>query len=160
MRIELLVNLKTTHGGLIPRGSIFTDEYKPIPGTILRKIGTPLVRVLPDTPISQPPVPQIIEPEEAVTMEAPEPKQSEIFAFQQEPSKNFSHMEQQSPSVEEAASDQSEPELSSVKIRKPRVRRKVASSENEKQVSPPVEVKKTTKTTTTKTRRRRRKKSE
>jgi hypothetical protein len=155
MRIELLVNLKTTHGGIIPRGSIFSDEYKPIPGTISRKIGTPLVRILPDSPVSQSPVPQIVLPDEAVTMEAPEPKQSEIFMFQEEPLKESLDMEAEPPQIEEAAPETVPVEEKPPTVAKRRVRAKKKTAE--------IDSEKTTvsggsrKTSVTKPRRRRKK---
>ena len=73
MKVMLMVNLKLAKGRVLPKGAIFTDEYKPFPGFIQRKIGTPLVQVLEDK-IKH----EVVEIDD-FTMETPEPKQEEIM---------------------------------------------------------------------------------
>ena len=77
MKVELLVNLKTTKGAIIAKGSVFSDEYKPLPGRISRlmKNHPGLVRILDDRKTS----PGVVVQEESFTMEAPEPTAQEVF---------------------------------------------------------------------------------
>lgn len=74
MKVMLMVNLKTAGGTIIPKGSVFTDEYKPLPGFISRKLNNPnLVKIVEEKPKYN-----IIDADD-FTMEAPQPKQEEIF---------------------------------------------------------------------------------
>jgi hypothetical protein len=75
MKVMLLVNLKTVGGRVVPKGSVFSDEYKPLPGFIARKIGTYMVQVLEDKPKYE-----IVDPDD-FTMEEPEPKLEETMRY-------------------------------------------------------------------------------
>ncbi len=69
MKVRLEVNLKTINGVILPKGSIFSDEEKPLPAIITRKIGTKMVTVIEDRKI----VPTKIK-EQSFTFEEPAPK--------------------------------------------------------------------------------------
>jgi len=74
MKVMLMVNLKTAGGTVIPKGSVFTDEYKPLPGFISRKLNNPnLVQIVEEKPKYN-----IVDADD-FTMEAPPPKQEETF---------------------------------------------------------------------------------
>ena len=75
MKVMLLVNLKTAGGQIVPKGSVFSDEYKPLPGFIKRKVGTDLVQVIEEKPQYE-----IVDPDD-FTMEEPEPKLEETIRY-------------------------------------------------------------------------------
>lgn len=75
MKVMLLVNLKTAGGMVVPKGSVFSDEYKPLPGFIKRKVGTDMVQVLEDKPKYE-----VVDPDD-FTMEEPEPKLEETMRY-------------------------------------------------------------------------------
>lgn len=75
MKVMLLVNLKTAGGMVVPKGSVFSDEYKPLPGFIKRKVGTHMVQVIEETPKYD-----VVDPDD-FTMEEPEPKLEETMRY-------------------------------------------------------------------------------
>lgn len=78
MKVRLEVNLKTANGAILPKGSIFSDEKKPLPSIIARKIGTKMVTVIEDRKI----IPTKVLPE-TFTFEEKAPEPQEVMPLQE-----------------------------------------------------------------------------
>ena len=135
MKVMLMVNLKIAKGKVIPKGAIFTDEYKPFPGFIQRKIGTPLVQVLEDK------IKYEVVDVDDFTMEAPEPKQEEVMIEVDryvEPVEEIKALEEeevepeQEEEIEEPVQEEEVEQEEKIKpVRKRRTRKKKDTSDEE-----------------------------
>jgi len=50
MKVELLVNLKIANGQIIQAGTIFSDEYGPIPASIMRRVARKTAKIVDSLP--------------------------------------------------------------------------------------------------------------
>jgi hypothetical protein len=138
MKVMLLVNLKTAGGRVVPKGSVFSDEYKPLPGFIARKVGTHMVQVLEDKPKYE-----IVDPDD-FTMEEPEPKLEETMRYVEpvefvkaipEVEEVFETTEDLSQFEEEIKEEEEEPE-EEIKEEVPKKRRLKKKTDEEKSSKP------------------------